>query len=131
MRQQNFDNFVAAKNEQAGADTTAFLFLRRRRIFHLTYQRPASRNCKSADNAERYECCRVNAGSDRQKMISLVTRDRGAGERAHLTVDFVTVITELLQLSLNTGDDLVRRKPVITINRFVVLIIRVRVVTPG
>src|SRR2546430_15342373 len=64
-------------------------------------------------------------------MISLVTRDGGAGERTHSAVGGIAVVTELLQLNLNTGHDLVRRKPVVAINRFVVPIIRGRIVTPG
>src|SRR5260370_37891174 len=40
-------------------------------------------------------------------------------------------MAEPVQLSLNAGHDLVRRKAVVTVNRFVVLIIRVGIVTPG
>src|SRR6266853_366460 len=119
-----------AKNGPPGCASRTWIILLRR-IFHAIFQRQTRRSCKSANNAERAECCRINAGSDRQKMISLVTRDGGAGERTHSAVGGIGVVTELLQLSLNTGHDLVRRKPVVAINRFVVPIIRGRIVTPG
>src|SRR2546429_7811986 len=64
-------------------------------------------------------------------MVALVTCNRGPGKRTHFTVDGPAVVTALLQGSLNAGHDLVGRKTVGTVNRFVVLIIRVGIVTPG
>src|SRR6266849_8804392 len=69
-----------------------------------TFQRQARRCCKSANDAERAERGRINAGSDRQKMIALIARDCGAGKWSHFTVDGVGVITLLLEYDLHTGD---------------------------
>src|SRR5437588_2607391 len=64
-------------------------------------------------------------------MVALVTCNRGPGKRTHFAVDGPGVITLLLECDLNAGHDLVGRKTVGTVNRFVVLIIRVGIVTPG
>jgi len=95
------------------------------------FQRQTRRSCKSANNAERAERGRIDPGSDWQKMITLTARDCGAGERSHLAIHGVGVVTALLQCNLNAGHDLMRRKAVVTVNRFVVPVIRVRIVTPG
>ena len=64
-------------------------------------------------------------------MIALIAREGGASERSHFTVDGPGVITLLLKRNLNTGHDLIRRKPVVAVDRLVVLILRVGIVTPG
>ena len=64
-------------------------------------------------------------------MVALVTCNRGPGKRTHFAVDGPGVIPLLLECDLNAGHDLVGRKTVGTVNRFVVLIIRVGIVTPG
>src|ERR1700736_4489739 len=64
-------------------------------------------------------------------MIALIASNRCPGQRTHCAVDGVGVITTLLERSLNAGDDLVRRRSVVTIDRLVVLIIRVGIVAPG
>src|SRR5437016_14118261 len=102
MRQQNLDSVVTAKDEQAGADTAAFLFLRWRRIFHAIFQRQTRARRKSTNDPERSQCCRIDAGCDRQKMIALVTRDRGAGERAHGAGDGVGGVSGVLRLGVTT-----------------------------
>jgi len=83
------------------------------------------------NDAERSERWVVDAGRDRHAMVALVTRNRALGERTHFAVDGVGVIAELLQLRLNAGDDLIRGRGGGAVDRLVVLIIRVGIVTPG
>src|SRR2546423_8022121 len=64
-------------------------------------------------------------------MIALILGQRGPSQRPHFTVDRPRVITLLLQRDLNGGDNLIRRKSVETVDRLVVVIIRVGIVTPG
>src|SRR2546429_5279308 len=64
-------------------------------------------------------------------MVALVTCNRGPGKRTDFAVDGPGAITLLLECDLNAGHDLVGRKTVGTVNRFVVLIIRVGIVTPA
>src|SRR5690348_3798221 len=85
---------------------------------------------QSVNNAERDESRLIDAVADRHVVIALIARNRALRQWAHFAVDGIGVITELLELCLNTGDDLVRRFAVGPVNRLVVLIIRVGVVTP-
>src|SRR5947209_1055762 len=64
-------------------------------------------------------------------MIALVTRERGSSQRPHGSIDRLSLVTELLQFRLNTGDDLVGGQAVGAVDRLIVLIIRVWIVAPG
>src|SRR2546423_6202263 len=86
---------------------------------------------ESANDSERTERCRIDTGSDRQTVVGLKTRDRGACQRTHAPVDRVLVISALLERSLNTGDNLFGRLTVVTVDRFVVVVVRIGIVTPG
>src|SRR6202023_923674 len=83
----------------------------------------------SVKDAEGAKGRRIHARRDIHVMIALVTREGSPSERTHFAVDGIGVITKLLQFGLNAGDDLFRRE--VAINWFVVLIIRVGIVTPG
>src|SRR5205814_705316 len=94
------------------------------------FQRQIVLRCKSANDAKRAESDRVDSGSDRQSTVALVTRDRRASKRTHSAVNSVGVITELLQLRLDTGDNLFGREPIIAVNRLVAVVVRIGIVTP-
>ena len=73
----------------------------------------------------------VNRGCDRQPVVALIIRDGCPGQRPDDAVHRVLIISELLQRALHVGHDLVGRKTVVSVNRLVVLIIRVvRIVAP-
>jgi len=82
------------------------------------------------NDAERGESWLIDARRDRHVMIALVARDRALSERAHLAVNGVGVIAELLQFGLNASDDLVGRETGGAVDGLIVLIIRVGIVTP-
>ena len=64
-------------------------------------------------------------------MIALIARDGRLSLRTHFAVDGVGIITELLQLGLHAGNDLIRLLTVGAVDRLVVLVIGVGIVTPG
>ena len=64
-------------------------------------------------------------------MIALILGERRSSQRSHFSVDRPSVITLLLERDLDTGHDLFGRESAVTIDRLVVLIIRVGIVTPG
>src|SRR4029077_18816611 len=63
-------------------------------------------------------------------MVALVIRDRSTCKRSNKTIHFAMVIALLLQRRLHIGDDLIWRQIVVTVDRSVPGIIRVRIVAP-
>src|SRR5438445_1988753 len=64
-------------------------------------------------------------------MVALVAGNGGASKRAHFAIHGVLIVAALLQLRLDAGDDLFGREPIITVDRLVIVVIRIRIVTPG
>ena len=61
----------------------------------------------------------------------MVICDRGASKRPEQTIHFALIIALLLQRGLHVGGHLIRWQIIITIDRAIICIIRVGIVTPS